>query len=440
MRRAVKVLLWAVFGPLLALLAVGAAWVASNGLWADAAPQPVPPALLPPPVTLAPEANAFFDTQGLRAPDGEDVNLWGQRAWRDGADPAAPLARMPSGKDWQCHAEAADCLTRWRAASAALAAQMADARTFGARCKALAARTDFHETLPPPRSPAADGSAGGAFPMAQFAPITTCVRWFQVEAVLAPDVTRAHAAWAQADALLRLLASGTQTLFGQAVTWTSASRHQLLLAQWAAQQAPGHALPEALLAPLPARLLQPRTWMAAESHWQREVLPELQHWDTDLNAVQAWIARHSIGTLPELTRQSINARWAAAMQSHGDLQGAALASRKQADAEAPEPSLWQQLPWRNTLGEVLQHVAQQGYRGYGLRQADVVLYQAALGLSQRLNALPAAERAGGWTREPLDPGLRERMSLAGDALLIRPWHAQAKPERERTVRFPLRPV
>ncbi|RZL34901.1 MAG: hypothetical protein EOP35_16145, partial [Rubrivivax sp.] len=71
MRRGFKVLMWVVLGPVVLLLLLVVAWVASNGRWADAAPQPVPPELMPQQVTLPAEANAFFDAQGLLAPLGE---------------------------------------------------------------------------------------------------------------------------------------------------------------------------------------------------------------------------------------------------------------------------------------------------------------------------------------------------------------------------------
>jgi len=83
-------------------------------------------------------------------------------------------------------------------------------------------------------------------------------------------------------------------------------------------------------------------------------------------------------------------------------------------------------------------VARPGDEGYPLRQADLGLYQAALVLSQQLNAVPAEERAGWWQRQPLEAGIRERLQLDGNALLLRSWRGEA--EAAPPVRFPLRPV
>lgn len=444
MRRAFKVLLWVVFGPLGLLLLLVLAWVACNGRWADAAPQPVPPELLPQRVTLAPEHNAFFEGQGLRAPEGESPNAWGQRMWRgEVADDAKPLAG-PAGDGWNCNPGKADCVALWRASAVALVAQMAGAKTFGERCKALAASSDFQEPLPVRRARPADGKPYEAVSLPRFAPLTTCMRWLQIEAVLAPDAQRALGAWAQADALLRLFASGSQTLIGQAIAWSWATRHQQLLAQWSAQQPSGYALPAAWLAPLPSRLLQPRVWMAAESHYQRETTADLaahaeQMYGMEPNALQAWVGRHSLGYLPELTAQASSAYWVADMRLYGHLQGPALAQAARSKPEV-EPSWRRHVRWRNTVGHILVEVARPGYETYALRQADLVLYQSALDFSQQLNAVPAAERAGWWASRNIDAGIRERLSLERDALLIRTWRGETDKAYAAPVRFPLRPA
>lgn len=427
MHRTIKLLFKILLGLVALLLLVLAAWVASNGRWADAAPQPVPAELLPQAVTLAPADNAFFDGQGLRAPEGEAPNAWGQRAWR-GETGDAPLLTAPSGEDWNCNASKTDCMARWRAAAVALAAQMAQAKTFGERCKALAARSGFQEPIPMRRPRPADGKHYEAVPLPQFGPLTTCMRWLHIEAVLAPDAQRAQTAWAQADALLRLFASGTQTLIGQAVAWSWATRHQLLLAQWSAQQPPGYALPVAWLVPLPPRILQPRVWMASESQFQRETTADLTEHGGQM-----------YGYLPERTVQAITGYWMADMRLFGHLQGPALVRQVRSQPES-EASWWRYLRWRNTVGQILVEVARPGYGTYALRQADLVLYQAALDLSQQLKPVPAAERAVWWARQPMDAGVRERLSLEGDALLIRTWRGETDKDYAAPVRFPLRPA
>lgn len=445
MRRMFKVLLWIVLGPLVLLLLLLCAWVASNGRWADVAPQPVPPELMPQAVTLAPEANAFFDAQGLRAPEGDSPNAWGQRVWRGEAVDAAQLLPLPAGEDWTCHATKTDCVARWRASAQALAAQMAAAKVFGERCRALAGKPGYQEPVPVRKAQPAGAESIVPYAMPQFLPASTCMRWLQIEAVLAPDAQRARASWELADALLRHVAAGTQTLIGHAIAWNWVARHQVLLAQWAAGQPPGDgALPTAWLEPLPSRILQPRFWMAAESHFQRETATDLadrseQMFGMEPNALQAWVGRQSLGYLPELTRQSMDGYWLAQVRLHGSLQGLALA---QSVRKEPEPGLtpWWGLPsWRNTVGSILIEVARPAFAGYPRQQADLVLYHSALGLSQQLNAVPVVQRAAWWDRLPLEAGLRERLSLAGDALLIRTWQGEVESPQPAPVRFPLRP-
>lgn len=419
------------------------AWVACNGAWADADPQPVPAALLPQAVTLAPADNAFFDAQGLRAPEGEAANAWGQRSWRGEDQATDRLLALPSGDDWGCNTAKEDCVQRWRRGATALKAQMVEARTFGERCKALSARTAFQEPPPYRRAPSATVSPDMAVVLPQIGGLNACVRWLQIEAVLEQDEPRARFAWGQADALLRLVASGVQSLIGQAVTWAAVTRQQQLLAQWAAQTAVDP-LPAAWLAPLPSRLLQPAVWMATESMFQRDTvatMPALgdQLFSKEPNALQAWAGRHRVGYQPQRTMQAFDAYWLADMQAFGHLQGVALAQRARSQPSADD-SGWRFLRWRNTMGKVLVEVGRPQFENYALRQADLALYQAALELSQQLNAVPANERAGWWQRQALDAALRERLTLQGDAVMVRTWRGEVEAAHSAPVRFPLRPA
>lgn len=436
MRRAYKLLLWIVLGPSLLLLAVALAWLGFNGPWSDAPERPVPGELQPPVLTLAPEDNAFFDTQGLTAPADEAANAWGQRAWRDELPAQARALPLPQGPAWQCNPAGEDCVARWRADAAALRTQQAEARLVGERCRALAARTRFEEVLAIP-----DGQGDRALVarITQRRPLSTCLRWLQIEAALAPELAPAQQAWAQADALLRLQAGGAHSLLGQNMTWSLAERQQLLLAQWAATQQRADALLDAWLAPLPASLLQPRRWMVAEAAFQRaSILDNWRRLQAAESEQPAWRrATASLGLLPQRTVQSADDAWQADLAAFGDLQGAALARALSGSHAPTEPTFLESLHWRNTLGEMLLDVARPMREHYALRQADMPLLQAALRAVRELNALPAGERAARWPALVPDAGLRERMQLDGAALLVRPW--QPRDGRD-TLRFPLRPA
>lgn len=443
MVRAVRWMLWIVLAPLALLLLVGLAWVACNGRWADAAPQPMPPELQPQAVTLAPQDNAFFDGQGLRAPAGFEPNAWGQRAWREEADSNAVLLPLPAGDDWRCNSARDDCVALWRAKAAALKAQMQSAPLFGERCWALAGAKAFQEPWPPHRTAQPGREAGWGWLMPQWAATTACLSWLEIEGVLAPDAAAATQALGQADALLRLLAGGTQTLLGQAITWNRVQRHQLLLAQWAARQPAGTRLPADWLAPLPARLLEPRVWMAVEAQHPRAMFVDMQHWGAQFfsskpNLLQRWAGRWSLGFLPERTLQTLDANWLADLRAIGGLQGAALARQARIAVEGETP-LMGFLHWRNPIGHILINVARPQFRSYTLRQADLAVSQAALQLSQQLNELPARDRAGWWARQPLPPELRERLALEADAVVAQSWRAEADPKEPARLRFPLRP-
>jgi hypothetical protein len=442
MGRVLKILLRVALGLLLTALLTLAAWVASNGRWADAAPQPVPAALQPRVLTLAPQDNAFFDSQGLQAPAGESPNDWGQKAFRGAVTGNVPGLALPQGEAWRCEPVKQDCVALWRTQAAALQADMAAHALFGERCAALAARSAFDEPMPAPRPvPAEAGGAPGAtiVSLPQFAPLTACVRWHQVQAVVAGDAAQAAAAWSRADASLRLMAGGLQTLIGQVVTWSSLTRHQVLLAQWAARQPAGTTLVAAWLSPWPAAVLTPRRWIAAEASFQRQSMMELaerpeQFGDVTQNVFQR-LSSTGLGYLPQLTVQTQSAFWMDELQAYGDLQGASLAT---AALARPDPGVppWR---WRNSVGHVLLAVAQPAWHDYPLRQADVALAHEALLLSQQLNQQPAADRAAWLARQPLVPALRERLTLEPGALAARVWRRERDAEAALSLRFPLQP-
>ncbi|MBI3349657.1 MAG: hypothetical protein HY020_20910 [Burkholderiales bacterium] len=443
MRRAFKVLLWVVLGPLGLLLLVALAWVGFNGRWADAAPQPVPPELLPRAVTLAPPDNAFFDGQGLRAPIGVAPNDWGQRAWRGETDKAAELLTLPAGDAWRCNSTRDDCVARWRGMAADLRAQMRSASLFGERCRALAGDMAFQEPWPPRRETRPGDEPGPAWVFPQWAPLGTCVSWLQIEGVLASDAAEAAQAFARADALLRLLAGGSQTLISQAITWNKVQRHHLLLAQWSAGQSADTRWPAGWMAPMPARLLEPRLWMAAEFGFQRAMIADIQHggeqlFDREPNLLQRWAGRWSLGFLPEATLQTLDANWLANIHAMGGLQGVALAHQARVAAPVENP-LFGFLHWRNPFGQVLLDVARPQYQSFSLRQADLAVSQVAFQFSQQLNDVPARDRAGWWARQPLPAELRERLVLEPDALVALSWRAEVDPKEPARLRFPLRP-
>jgi hypothetical protein len=159
----------------------------------------------------------------------------------------------------------------------------------------------------------------------------------------------------------------------------------------------------------------------------------------DPSPLQAWAGRHGLGYLPELTVQAMDAYWLADLQSYGQLQGPALAEKARRKRD-PAASWWRYVSWRNSVGHILVEVGRPFFERYALRQADLVLYQAALALSQQLNGVPAVERAGWWERQPLDAGIRARLSLEGDALVVRSWRSEIQPNEIAPVRFPLRPA
>lgn len=448
MRRWLKRTLLGLGSLTLLLLVLVAAWVVSNGRWADDAAAPVPTSLQPRPVMLAPERNAFFNQVGLRAPSGESANAYGQKVWRGEVQEAsAGLLDMPKSADWNCKPADEDCVRRWRAAAGALRAEMAAAAEFGRRCDALLAVEGYQEPMVemPVHGPLTNKWMAD-YPLPPFGPVMACMRWFQLGAVLAPDAAAARAGWAHADLLLRRVAGGVQTLIGHAVSWAWAKNQNLLLAQWLAQE-PAATLDPTWLEPLPASSLQPRTWMVGEAHFQRQTTASLMSSGTwmfsdEPNALQSWANRVSLGYMPNATQRRLDEDWLKRIEAAGDLQGVELARQAAIALQQPDASIWARLRWRNTVGNVLADVAAPAFRSYFLKQADVLLYQQALRLAVALNSVAPAERAAWLARQPLAPELLARMRIEADALVVRSWQSQAEPEpsRAKPARFALRPA
>lgn len=430
----------------LLLLGIGAAWVACNGPWADAAEAPVPAPLALAPPALAPQANAFFDQLGVRAPVGESSNAYGQRVWRGEreADSSALLV-MPTLADWQCQPRAQDCIRRWRSAAPALRDAMTRSQEFGQRCAALSAGPAYEELLQSRQdSGPLAGQPFSAYPLPVFAGLAGCLHWFQVTAALAPDLREATEAWAQADRLRRQVAGGAKSLVSHAMAWAWSASQTQLLAQWLAQT-PGARLDEAWLQPLPAHALAPATWIKAEAHFQRQFAADIGphgQWlfGDEPNLLQRAFNRVNLGYLPHATQQLQDALWLSRLERLGERRGADLARQAPIDLADGDPSLWVQLHWRNTLGHILVDLGTPAFLTYFLRQADASMHPELLRVVVALNAQPAAARPAALTALPLPAEFRPQLRLEGDVLVCRGWQHAHEPDRAPPLRLPLKPA
>lgn len=430
----------------LLLLGIVAAWVASNGPWADDPVASVPPRLAPAPAALAPQANAFFDQLGVRAPAAEDPNAFGQRLWRGEPEAeSSALLVMPASAEWQCQPKAQDCIERWRLVAPALRDAMARSHEFGQRCAALSARPAHEEVLHSRQAsgPLAD-KPFGAYPLPVFAGLSGCLRWFQVTAALAPNMPEAHEAWTRADRLRRQVAAGSNSLISHAVAWAWSASQAQLLAQWLAQT-PGAALDDAWLQPLPTTVLVPSTWIKAEAHFQRQMaadvgMPGRWIFDDEPNLLQRAFSRVSLGYLPNATQRLQDALWLSRLEQLGSLQGAALAGQARIDQAGSDPSLWAQLHWRNSLGHAVVDVGAAAFLGYFLRQADASVHPQLLRAVVALNAAPGAKRPAALAALPLSTEVRLQLRLEGGELVWRGWQHAHEPNRAPPLRLPLTPA
>lgn len=430
----------------LLLLGIGAAWVASNGPWADAPDAPVPARLALAPPALAPQANAFFVQLGVRAPAGESPNAYGQRVWRGEreADSSALLV-MPALAEWQCQPKAQDCIQRWRAAAPALRDAMTRSHEFGQRCAALAAGPSYEEVMQSRQdSGPLAGQPFGAYPLPVFAGLSGCLRWFQVTAALATDLRESTEAWTQADRLRRQVAGGAKSLISHVMVWAWSAAQAQMLAQWLAQT-PGAALDEAWLRPLPAHVLAPATWFKAEAHFQRQFAADIGphgQWlfGDEPNLLQRAFNRVNLGYLPHATQQLQDTVWLSRLERLGDRHGADLARQAHSHLADGDPSLWAQLHWRNTLGHVLVDVGTPAFLAYFLRQADTSMHPELLRAVVALNAQPTAARPAALAALPLPPEVRQQLQLEGGALVWRGWQHSHEPDRAPPLRLPLKPA
>ena len=426
-----RALWWVTLG----LLAVVAAWVASNLPWVDAAPQPVPAALQWAPATVTPERNGFVMLQGLDAPVGADIVAAGLASMQWQPAPVPGRLRWPEHALWRCRPDVEGCAGRMRAQPDELSHVLAGARVLGARCEQAALAEGFVEVQPerPASGPGAQAHWPN-LPTPRYAEVSNCVRWFGLQAVAAPDVQGAQAAFARADHLARRALVGARSLIGVQVA-ISAVQHSWLLA---ADEGAARGLDRSatasfmapLLAPLPPAALSPRAWVPHEARFSRETMRDLTddvrgcHRATGAGGMPPvpWLERQlcrtRLGMLPEQTSQDQDARWLARL--------APLPPTGPAPCDALQTPAWRGSAtftpsWRNTLTRWLLDVPGGDWAGYAARQLDLEL------LRQTLLA-----RATG---QPLPGGVQ--LTPVDGALQFGACRARLAPgEPERSVRLP----
>lgn len=452
-------LLWALGLIGLSLLALGAAWLASNNRWVDAAPQPRPAALQPRLTSAAPEANVFFDLAGLFAPANELPLARGRSAWAGaeaGVDAAARLAK-PKDPRWDCKWAREDCLVSWSQDAQALKASLDEQALLLGRCVAiadalLAGRRVFEEPLPQARVELRQVSDQYiALPQAiHVQGAMLCLRAFQLQAAQAlmdGDASVLAQALARGQALSHAQLSGAQSLLAQTVAWSQA-RQQLQFAAALLVRDPGLAgVVAPQLGPLPARALDAASWMPASAFFQAQVFRDLgqlcgrvQPLDgvgpqaeppALLSEASAWERlKCHFGFMPERILQDNDAWWLQMQEQAAKLGPEGLLKQMQAQSHAHAQAQGSgfallPLPWRNTVGEILFQVARAAYASYPGKQADLLLShraaQLVLALAQQPVAL--AERSAWLARQTMSAGQRERLKLSADgrALQVTPW-------------------
>lgn len=457
LKRAGRGLLWALGLIALAVLALAAAWLASNNRWVDAAPQPRPAALQPRQVSSAPEANVFFDLAGLLAPANESPLARGQAVWA-GAEAgavAAPRLAKPKDPRWDCKWAREDCLVSWSQDALALKVSLDEQALLLGRCSAIAdalsgGRGVFEEPLPQARAELRKVSDQYlALPQASHVQgAMLCLRAFQLQAALAQldgDASVLAQALARGQALNQAQLSGAQSLLAQTVAWSQA-RQQLQFAAALLVREPGLAgLVAPQLGPLPARAVDAASWMPAEAFLQAQVFRELDHMcgrvepldgnsslaepPTLQSEASAWERlKCHFGFMPERSLQDNDAWWLQMQEQAAKLGPEGLLKQMQSQAQEQAQGsgfALLSLPWRNTIGEILFQVARPAHASYPGKQADLLLSHRAAQLVLALAQQPVAltERSAWLARQPMSDGQRERLKLSADvrALQVTFW-------------------
>lgn len=397
MKRAFRISMWVVLGQLLLV----AAWIASNGRWADAAPQPVAPQLQLRPVQVAPEHNAFVALQGWDAPDGADMQVVGQAALQGLPPPAGDGLRWPSGELWNCRATKSDCARLWQGQAAALRQQLGKVAVLGARCERIAQMPAWEEVWlqRPDEGPLAT-KPFVAVPAPRFAGLTSCVRWLGMQAALETDDTRALARLAVADGLARRALAGSRTLMGTMIGLSAVQNNWVLAGDVVALRGLDRAVLAPLLLPLPAQVLSARHWVPHEALFGREVISDMVdpvrgcHRATNAEgepAVSWWdrqLCRFALGLLPQQSRQDSDARW---LQRQATLPATGPVACEVLQVEPwIETTHWP--AWRNSVTRWLLDVPGPHWSGYVARQTDLELLRQTLLATARREQLPGAVR------------------------------------------------
>lgn len=380
---------------------VGAAWVASNGPWADVSPEPLAAELRLEPEQAPRDRNGFVALQGLSAPVGVDVFVAGQAALRRGAAQGSGLLRWPQDPLWTCRPGRDRCVALWLAQPERAHQLLAAAQVLGARCE-LVEQAAFYEELLPEREPGGSGAARpfASLPLPRFSDLGSCVQWFGMTAALASDPAQAEAALRHADHLARRALAGSRSLLGTMMGVAAVQRSWLQAAELVARGSVRRELLQSLLVPLPARALSPRHWVPSEARFTREVLRDLAAArDGCADAASAPESgvldrlacryRYQLGLLPELSARDSDAQWQARLAS-ASADGPVACEQLSAAPWRVEPRRWP--AWRNTLGRWTLDAAPVDWAVYAARQLDLELLRQSLLAPLIGQATPSAAR------------------------------------------------
>ena len=372
----------------LLLLLTVVAWLVSNGPWADAAPQPLAPALQLTPAQVPLERNGFVDLQGLDVPASADIHEMGLAALQGFQDRGEDRLRWPQGEPWTCHPDREACAQLWLSQPDKLRGFLAMTEVLGRRCERVAEAQAVEEIVfeRPSSGPLAQVPFAG-LPIPRFAEVTSCVRWFGMKALAAAQPQDALAELVRADRLARMALQGSRSLIGTMVGLAAVQRSWLLAADLVANRSMEPALLMPLLAPLPAAQLSPRAWIPTEARFTREVIRDMVdtvhgcHQAQDLNGdpTAPWLdrqlCRFKLGVLPEQSAQDSDARWLARL--------ATAPATGPVACETLQSALWRgqdaaTLSWRNTLTRWMLDTPGVDWAPYAARQLDLELLRQTL--------------------------------------------------------------